>query len=105
MWNSHRGFKKTVLVLEISLDLTKSFLNFLSRDVQAIWFWAIALDLTKSILAYLSRYVQAIGNFTMQTFKSYQMMYCTWCPRKLITWLLHHANIYNFIGLSRFLGL
>jgi hypothetical protein len=33
------------------------------------------------------------GISTMQTFKSYQMMYCTWCHRKPTTWYLHHANL------------
>jgi len=34
-----------------------------------------------------------LGISTMQTFKSYQMMYCTWCHRKPTTWYLHHANL------------
>ena len=34
-----------------------------------------------------------LGIPTMQTFKSYQMVYCTWCHRKPTTWYLHHANL------------
>ena len=33
------------------------------------------------------------GYSTMQTFKSYQRMYCTRCHRQPTTWYPHHANL------------